>query len=77
MRKNQEILESQLMPRFAKCRLLILIALCLTMAGCAGLNVFDNGCEWTRVITVSPLDTQETKIQVLSHDLERKKHCEE
>lgn len=64
---------------FAKCRILILMMLSLFMAGCGlidkNLTFIDSGCDWTKPITASRQDTEETKRQILSHDLEREKHC--
>jgi len=65
---------------FAKCRILTLIMLSSLMAGCGLIDknttFIDTGCDWTKTITASRQDTEETKKQILAHDIERQKHCE-
>lgn len=62
---------------YGKSKLVMLISLSLLMAGCESVKVFDSGCEWTTYITASQMDTEETKRQILTHDLVRKEKCEE
>ena len=52
---------------------------CFLMAGCDLIRdkpiIVQSGCDWTKIITASPKDTDETKRQILAHDREHKKHC--
>jgi hypothetical protein len=56
----------------------MLMMLSSLAAGCVtkDFSFIDSGCDWTKPITASRQDTEETKKQILSHGLEREKHCE-
>lgn len=66
-------------------RLPVLLA-ALLLAGCAAqcppppppvttTRLIDTACNWVRLITGSPLDTLETKRQILAHDTAFTKNC--
>ena len=56
--------------------ILLLMLSCVPVAGCANKPVIiDTGCKWTRRMLAHPLDTVETKRQILAHDKMRFVKC--
>jgi uncharacterized protein YcfL len=65
----------------------VLICSALVLAGCQTCppapspqvvmqtKVIDKGCDWTRTITASAADTEETKRQIIVHNNARAANC--